>query len=891
MIQANIFKVLSESESVTGIAGSRIYPKRIPQNGQVPAVVYTINDITPVRSLSGESGLDSGIIEIICWAKQYSTAHLLACAVRSAFVESGLAILTGRFNDIEDKETRNFGVVMRVSSWSSSQIGETPQNLIGSDATDIRVDTSSFEKNLSSSDSDLQKALETIDRLGVEGPQGPIGETGPQGPQGVQGAQGIQGERGETGATGPQGPQGDTGPQGIQGPSGDPGPQGEQGSQGIQGPQGEVGAAGAQGPKGDTGDTGPAGPGIATGGTTGQVLAKKSETNYDTEWTTPSPGVTDHGALSGLTDDDHSIYHTDARGDARYSPLGHNHDLVYAAIGHNHDLVYAPISHTHDDRYYTETESDLLYAPIAHNHSGVYQPLDADLTAIAALGFASTSFLKKTALNTWALDTNAYALSSHNHTGVYQPLDATLTSLAAISGVAGDILYANGTDSWTRLPKGTNGHFLTLSSGVPAWAAVSASPGGSDTHVQYNDGGVFGGEAAFTYNKTTNEMMAGHLTAKQSGAYSRVWDTEAAGNPEFQLWINASNYGNLGHTLTEMYLFEVSYGRVWQFNRNSGNMGFGVMADYSTIFLPTAFTFTPPITGNEQNNSWIGGVSAESGLVHGVADFKASSFNSSSMVDDRVRVGIGNISPRIDGSRSTAIHFWSYDNDPVYGGTTPVSRWELGTDFEMQNVQSFYLWDSVGGYAALYFNATYDQIFTGKNAGNAGRNQGAVASCVLSGREAGALLTNAYGMTCVGDYSCSQVANGGNSSYFGILSGYQNDGDYNVGVGYSALPKYARYSAGFGMSVGSGNGWLSSEYGIVILDTAQTRNWSHRNESVFFAQTAAKPRLQWANINADLRVQGLNSTVHREIGQSRFNRSTGEQVFKRVRHTLVGMPT
>lgn len=37
-----------------------------------------------------------------------------------------------------------------------------------------------------------------------------------------------------------------------------------------------------------------------------------------------------------------------------------------------------------------------------------YQPVDADLTAIAALGFTATAFLKKTAANTWALDTNTY---------------------------------------------------------------------------------------------------------------------------------------------------------------------------------------------------------------------------------------------------------------------------------------------------------------------------------------------------------------------------------------------------------------------------------------------------------------------------------------------------
>lgn len=92
------------------------------------------------------------------------------------------------------------------------------------------------------------------------------GEAGPAGPAGPQG------EKGDTGATGPEGPQGETGPQGPEGPAG---PQGE------TGPQGEKGDTGATG---ETGATGPAGPGVAAGGTAGQVLTKKSGTDYDTEW-------------------------------------------------------------------------------------------------------------------------------------------------------------------------------------------------------------------------------------------------------------------------------------------------------------------------------------------------------------------------------------------------------------------------------------------------------------------------------------------------------------------------------------------------------------------------------------------------------------------------------
>ena len=95
-------------------------------------------------------------------------------------------------------------------------------------------------------------------------PRGDTGATGPQGPQG---------ERGLTGDTGPQGPKGDTGETGPQGP------------QGIQGPQG---LQGETGPKGDKGEPGK---GVAPGGTTGQMLVKATDSDYDTEWVNPPQTV------------------------------------------------------------------------------------------------------------------------------------------------------------------------------------------------------------------------------------------------------------------------------------------------------------------------------------------------------------------------------------------------------------------------------------------------------------------------------------------------------------------------------------------------------------------------------------------------------------------------
>ena len=60
-------------------------------------------------------------------------------------------------------------------------------------------------------------------------------------------------------------------------PRGSKGDKGDTGPQGIQGPQG---------PKGDKGDIGY---GMPTGGTTGQILSKHSDTNYDVEWIDNNP--------------------------------------------------------------------------------------------------------------------------------------------------------------------------------------------------------------------------------------------------------------------------------------------------------------------------------------------------------------------------------------------------------------------------------------------------------------------------------------------------------------------------------------------------------------------------------------------------------------------------
>lgn len=56
-----------------------------------------------------------------------------------------------------------------------------------------------------------------------------------------------------------------------------------------------------------------------------------------------------------------------------------------------------------------------------------------------------------------------------------------------------------------------SGEVITIYAGA---GGGGGTPGGADTQVQFNDGGSFGGDAGFTYNKTTDSAtLAGLLTA------------------------------------------------------------------------------------------------------------------------------------------------------------------------------------------------------------------------------------------------------------------------------------------------------------------------------------------------------------------------------------------
>lgn len=152
---------------------------------------------------------------------------------------------------------------------------------------------------VSNSDGNIRAKVPTLAEVqDLTGPTGPRGATGAQGPAGADGAAATVSVGSVT-----------TGDRGSAASVVNTGtsnaailnftiPRGATGAAGATGPAGETGPAG---PTGATGAQGPAGAGVPTGGTSGQVLKKKSASDYDTGWADAGSGAV--SSVAGRTGD------------------------------------------------------------------------------------------------------------------------------------------------------------------------------------------------------------------------------------------------------------------------------------------------------------------------------------------------------------------------------------------------------------------------------------------------------------------------------------------------------------------------------------------------------------------------------------------------------------
>lgn len=223
------------------------------------------------------------------------------------------------------------------------------------------------------------------------------------------------------------------------------------------------------------------GVGVPPGGESGQVLAKNTVESFDTDWIDLPVPIIDHGALEGLDGDDHLQYHTDSRGDARYSQLSHTHSQSQSHDSPDTDTAPTSLHHTLGTGANQAAAGD-------HNHSGTYDPAGTASSAVTAHVAAADPHTQYLEVADLVAGTNVTLNKAGNVT--------TINSTGGGSGIPsstidakGDLLAGTANDTVDRLAVGTNGQVLSADSSTSTGLKWIAAPSG---------GGSGGGSAAYT---------------------------------------------------------------------------------------------------------------------------------------------------------------------------------------------------------------------------------------------------------------------------------------------------------------------------------------------------------------------------------------------------------
>lgn len=295
-----------------------------------------------------------------------------------------------------------------------------------------------------------------------------------------------------------------------------------------------------------------------------------------------STGVTDHGALTGLGDDDHTQYHTDARGDARYALIakgvtnGDSHDH---AGGDGAQVDHGGLGGLSDDdhsQYHNNTRGDARYTQYAHAHSGGgANGAQVDHGGLGGLGYDDHTQYHNNARGdarylannvTYYVDTSG---DDGNSGGVLSPL---LTIQAAIDKFAGRVLSG----CVIEIGEGTYAENVDLT-GCSIPTPNDLIIRGDATKMSYTAGVGYmhGGVVSPTFSALAGSGTISIATTNDAGQGNRVkiTVTGSVGNPDFGTDGVSVNAKKMliwnGTTLTEYTIWGSSGNVIWLTDTNT----------------------------------------------------------------------------------------------------------------------------------------------------------------------------------------------------------------------------------------------------------------------------------------------------------------------------------
>jgi hypothetical protein len=199
--------------------------------------------------------------------------------------------------------------------------------------------------------------------------------------------------------------------------------------------------------------------------------------------------------------------------------------------------------------YYTDARADARVNLQTGANLDLSSKSTTDLSEGSNLYYTDTRVDSRITAN-WLIDEDNMASDSATKIPSQQSVKAYVDSQVATANELGEM-----TD--VTLTSVANNDFLKYNSSTSQWenATVTASTAaGSDTYVQFNDGGVMGGDVGFTYNKTTDALSVGSvITAGASPSVSAAGNLTietTASNGNIALTPNGSGDITLGANVT-----------------------------------------------------------------------------------------------------------------------------------------------------------------------------------------------------------------------------------------------------------------------------------------------------------------------------------------------------
>jgi len=220
---------------------------------------------------------------------------------------------------------------------------------------------------------------------------------------------------------------------------------------------------------------------------------------------------------------------------------------------------------------------------------------------------------------------NFQPLAGGSNTQLQYNLNGTLDGIPNVTYNGSNISLGN--VSTVKITGGVNGYVLqTDGTGNLDWTAMTGgggngTPGGSNTQIQYNDNGTFGGNAGFTFNEVTgNVAIPGNLSVAGNilGFVANANYAAFAGNANTA--INANYAAFAGNVTIASQPNITSLGNLTSLtvigNSNTGNIyTSGVSGNISGANVISANTFTA--AANITANYFIGNGSQLTGLPGG----------------------------------------------------------------------------------------------------------------------------------------------------------------------------------------------------------------------------------------------------------------------------------